>query len=122
MPSRSLAGLKVLVLEDDYYQAQDIQLGLVEAGAAVQGPFADAAGAMASIIRDPPGCAVIDVNLGDGPDFSIARALATQHVPIVFVTGYDDVTIPPEFDRAPRVRKPTLPEHVAEVIRELLAA
>lgn len=101
-----LAGCTVLVLEDEYYLADDAAAALTEAGAAVVGPFAQAASAVAAIRRQPPAAAVIDINLGLGPSFEAASTLRDAGVPFVFLTGYDEDTIPAEFHDIPRLEKP----------------
>lgn len=102
-----LKGVSVLVVEDDYYLADDASAALVRAGAKVMGPCARAAEAMALADRETPDCVLLDVNLGQGPDFAPARALAARGVPIVFVTGYDRVTIPRDLAHALCLQKPT---------------
>jgi len=73
---KPLAGKRILVLEDDFYLADDEKALLVEAGAEVVGPFGSASqpGALAAIQRLDG--AVVDINLGRGPDFSFATQAA----------------------------------------------
>ena len=112
---RPLHGKRILVLEDDFYLASDEKALLERAGATVVGPFgtacreADIAGA-----GDLDG-AVVDINLGRGPDFDFPRLLADREVPFIFVTGYDAAAVPEEFSHVPRIEKP-----IRE--RELIAA
>jgi ActR/RegA family two-component response regulator len=102
-----LKGLSVLVVENDYYLADDASCALARAGAKVMGPCAGATEAMALADRETPDCALLDVNLGRGADFAPARALAARGVPIVFVTGYDRIAIPHDLAHAPCLQKPT---------------
>jgi DNA-binding response OmpR family regulator len=101
-----LKGLSILVVEDDYYLADDASRALARAGAKVLGPCARAAEAMALADREIPDCALLDVNLGGGPDFAAARALASLGVPIVFMTGYDARVIPHDLAAARCLQKP----------------
>lgn len=103
---KGLAGARVLVLEDDYYLASDLQDALEAAGAIVIGPFGDEAAARDALADASPDCAFIDVNLGRGPSFEVPRALVELAVPFVFVTGYDAGTIPDEFTGVARFEKP----------------
>ena len=50
--------------------------------------------------------AVLDINLGGGPAFEIARDLNGRQVPFLFATGYDSAAIPDDLERAPRLEKP----------------
>jgi DNA-binding response OmpR family regulator len=101
-----LAGICVLVVEDDFYLASDAKAALARAGARVIGPCRDAREAATLATAERIDCAVVDVNLGDGPNFGFARKLQQQGVPFVIVTGYDRALIPSELERAPRLEKP----------------
>ncbi|HEY0326678.1 MAG TPA: hypothetical protein VGC46_11995 [Allosphingosinicella sp.] len=101
-----LAGICVLVVEDDFYLASDAKAALECAGARVIGPCRDDAAAAGLAVAERIDCAVIDVNLGDGPNFGLARSLQQRGVKLVFVTGYDRALIPPELEPAPRLEKP----------------
>lgn len=116
----SLRDKRVLVLEDDYYLATDLQAALEKAGAMVVGPFCDVVDAEQALIDATPDGAFIDVNLGEGPSFDMPRALAQRQVPFAFVTGYDQVTIPQEFSGVPRFEKPVAAERVVRAMAQLL--
>lgn len=118
----SLAGAKVLVLEDDYYLATDLQEALEGAGATVIGPCADAPGALRLLVEQRPDCALLDVNLGHGPSYELPRELTRSGVPFAFVTGYDREVIPAEFAQAERLEKPVAPRDVARVAARLVQA
>ena len=49
---------------------------------------------------------VVDINLGRGPTFEIASMLTEKQVPFLFVTGYDQAAIPPEYESVRRLEKP----------------
>ena len=104
--SPDLNGLSVLRVEDDYYLASDEKAALEKAGARVIGPFADADEAAGLSAGQEIDCAVVDVNLGEGPSFGLARALHQRGVPFVFVTGYDQAVIPADLAEAERLEKP----------------
>ena len=104
--SAPLAGLSVLIVEDDYYLASDEKAALESAGARVIGPCGDAAVAAGLAVSERVDCAVVDVNLGEGPSFALARTLQEQGVPFVFVTGYDQALIPSGLEVAQRLEKP----------------
>jgi DNA-binding response OmpR family regulator len=101
-----LNGQSVLVVEDDYYLAADMARLLRELGADVVGPYPDADSAIAAISATRPDIAVVDVNLGAGPSFGIARALQQSGIPFVLMTGYDASVIPDEFSGVGRLKKP----------------
>lgn len=118
--SRSLRDARILILEDDYYLATDLQAALEVAGATVIGPFGDEAEAKRALDKTKPDCAFIDVNLGQGPSFEVPRALGERAVPFVFVTGYDAGTVPDEFAGVARLEKPVDSRKVLETAAQLL--
>ncbi len=119
-PTTSLQDAQVLVLEDDYYLACDLQDALEAAGATVLGPFSDAAEAQASLAGRPPDCAFVDVNLGEGPSYALPRTLSKLAVPFAFITGYDSRAIPEEFDGVDRFEKPVGARQVVQAATRLL--
>lgn len=106
MSGTDLSGVRILVVEDDYYLAADAETALTSAGANVFGPCGDEASGLELAARQEVDCAVLDVNLGPGPSFRIARAMRERGIPFLFVTGYDRETIPSEFSDVQRLQKP----------------
>jgi CheY-like chemotaxis protein len=101
-----LQGLAVLVMEDDYYLADDTQRVLEAAGARVAGPYGRVAESLARLQESDIDCGVLDVNLGGGRSFAAARALKQQHVPFVFLTGYGREAIPQDLASVELLEKP----------------
>jgi DNA-binding response OmpR family regulator len=117
-----LAGYSVLVVEDDFYLADDLRQTLEDAGATVLGPARNAADALKVTGQTRPDGAVVDVNLGTGPTFEIPRALRGLGVPFILATGYDASVISPEFADAPRLEKPVDPRRLVAAVAELRQA
>jgi DNA-binding response OmpR family regulator len=101
-----LSGHRILVLEDDYYLATDTARALQGAGAQVIGPCPNEDAAQDEMAGATPTGAVVDINLGHGASFRIARELRERGIPFVFVTGYDQEVVPPEFAAVERLQKP----------------
>jgi CheY-like chemotaxis protein len=104
--ARSLEGLRVLVVEDDYLISLLLDDMLTSAGCVVVGPLprlTDAVEASAKVSCD---AAVLDVNLGGERVYPVARILAERRVPFVFVTGYSGDALPREYAEQPRIAKP----------------
>jgi len=112
-----LSGRRVLVVEDEYFLADDISRALRSVGADVAGPVGDVGDAL-RILYDGSVLdgAVLDVNLRSEMVFPIAQELRARQVPFVFTTGYDPVSIAPEFQDVLRWEKPI---DVAAMIRGL---
>ena len=51
--------------------------------------------------------AILDIKLGDEvTSFPIAEILAARTLPFIFISGYDEAMLPPEFSDRPLVAKP----------------
>lgn len=79
---------RVLVVEDDYFLAKDIQRSFEQAGAIVIGPIGREEDVLSLLDGEVPDLAIIDLNLGDGVSFKIAETLHHQSVPITIYTAY----------------------------------
>ena len=96
--TRPLTGRRVLVIEDEYFLADDIARALRELGARVVGPVGELEEAMSLVDGDASiDGAVVDVNLRSDMVFPLARTLRARKVPFVFTTGYDRESIEAEF-------------------------
>lgn len=117
-----LNGLKILVVEDDFIVAFDMQMMLEEQGARVLGPAATLAQARGIIENDSPQLAVLDVNLNGEFVFPLAEELSARGVPFLFATAYaDDERLFPATARdIPRLAKPVLPNVLIGRLRKLL--
>ena len=102
-----LANRRFLVVEDEYYIADDIAQALRRLGAEVVGPAADRNGAMA-FLHGPARIdgAVLDINLQGEMVYPVADELRARRVPFVFATGYAASAIPPGYEDVPLWEKP----------------
>jgi CheY-like chemotaxis protein len=115
-----MSGMTVLVVEDDFIVAYDMQMMLEEQGARVLGPATSLAEAQELLAKERPTAAVLDVNLAGEYVFPLADELRAKEVPFVFATAYaDNERIFPEAARgAPRLSKPVLPNVlIAQLMR-----
>ena len=103
-----LAGRRVLVVEDHFLIALDMELMLRGLGARAVDLASNIGDALAAIERKQPDFAILDLKLGAKMTaLPIAEALLLRTIPFVFVTGYDDFTaMPVSMRHAPVVRKP----------------
>jgi CheY-like chemotaxis protein len=93
-----LSGRRVLVIEDEYFLADDIVRVLTALGARIVGPYGDLDEATDVVDRDVAiDAAIVDINLRNEMVFPLARTLRSRKVPLVFTTGYDRSSIEPEF-------------------------
>lgn len=83
-----LAGLRCLVLDDEFLIALDIEHILQAAGASHVTCAGSLADALAALRNEAPfAVAVIDIDLGGDNSMTISAALQERGVPFVFLTG-----------------------------------
>ena len=105
-PERRLIGCRVLVVEDEFFIADDLAQLLERNGAEVIGPAPTLARALELLQSGRPDCAVVDVNLRGQMAYALADELRSRGVPFVFATGYDPAVIPSDYAEVPRLQKP----------------
>lgn len=103
----ALGGRTLLLVEDDYWIAQDM-VGMLEAcGAMVIGPAASVEAAIELIDRtEHIDGAVLDINLQGVLAWPIADALLQRGVRFVFVSGYDSSIVPVHYSEIVCLQKP----------------
>jgi len=110
----------VLLVEDDFLQAQSTASILDDAGARVVGPFGSFGDAEEVLTRRPVDCAVLDLDLGDGLDTAPARKLHNEGVPVVLITGYGPDILPAELQMLVLVEKPYTPSLLLDAVSRAL--
>lgn len=103
----SLADRRILIVEDDYFLATDLQRMLVKEGVNVFGPVGTLDAALAVVATQALDAALLGVNLGEDSAFPIVDALRSRAVPCMFITGFDTWCIPEAYRDVPRVMKPS---------------
>ena len=113
------ASRRVLVVEDEFFIADDIAEALRELGAEVIGPVPRLSEALALIdSAGPIAFAGLDVNLGEDACFLVGDARLARGGPFVFATGYDRSCLPARFRSVPYWEKPFDPRLLAQALRE----
>jgi len=100
-------GRHILIVEDEYFLADETRRNLQAAGALVVGPAGDVLTALSLIDTSRVDAAILDVHLGDEFVFPVAEELETRGIPFVFATGYDPSVIPVKFTGFALCEKPT---------------
>ena len=101
-----LAGLRVLVVEDDYFIADEICTTLRNSGAEIVGPSPDLEHGLSLVKSQQIDCAVLDINLRGDLAFSLASELRRRGTPSILATGYDHSVLPGAFSDSVRLEKP----------------
>jgi CheY-like chemotaxis protein len=113
----SLSGRRVLVVEDEFFLADDLAQAVAQLGAEVIGPVPTREEALALLAAaGKVDLAVLDISLEDEAVFPVADVLAEQGVPFLFATGYDQASIPARYQHVPRWEKPFDPQSLAQVL------
>lgn len=118
-PEGPLAGLRLLVVEDEPLVAMDCEFTLVEAGAVIAGVVGSIKDALEFIEKSDFDGALLDANLHGRPVDDIAAALTRRGVPFIFVSGYGQEGLPQAFSRAPALSKPYAPDDLIAAVEQL---
>jgi DNA-binding response OmpR family regulator len=102
----ALAGVRILVVEDEFLVAMLIEEMLESAGCVVIGPIPRVPEALDAVDRDTCDAAVLDINLGGERIDPVAEALSKRNVPFMFVTGYGAASLPGDYVDRPHICKP----------------
>jgi CheY-like chemotaxis protein len=116
----SLAGRRVLVVEDEALVTMLLQDTLEEIGCEIAGlasRFGDALEKATALAFD---AAILDVNLNGQQTFPIAEALRTRGLPFVFATGYGAGSLPASMQQVPVLQKPFQQRDLENALRAAL--
>ncbi len=119
----TLAGRRILVVEDEYILAQCLCELLEGDGAEVLGPVGNLqdAGALLDSIALPD-AAILDINLGGENVFPVADRLSSGQVPLLFTSGYDRELVPARYAGSMQCTKPFGVEQMRTMLMALLDA
>ena len=107
MSKTVLHSRRILVVEDEYMIAADMQQDLEEVGAIVLGPAPSVEAALQVLSGEAVvDGAVLDINLNGEKVFPVADTLTARGIPFLFATGYDASNIPPAYVHIIRCEKP----------------
>lgn len=102
----SLAGLRILVVEDDMMIALQVEEALQDFGCIVIGPVARLDVALQLATDEVLDGAILDVTIRGGQVFPVAERLMSRGIPFTFASGYGDWALPTVFRNQPRLTKP----------------
>jgi DNA-binding NtrC family response regulator len=112
-----LAGLRVLVVEDEPIVAWDLAETLETYGCEIVGPAYDLAQAKELSRERTVDGAVLDVNLGSDKVFPLADSLAAVPIPFCYVTGYGVAGLRPQDLQHPVLQKPVDTGRLVQVVQ-----
>lgn len=117
-----LDGSRILLVEDEYYIADDLQRILTAAGASVVGPCSTVAIAQDAVNQGAFDCAVVDLNLHGESALPIADQLVAKGRSFAIATGYGSPAVPAHLKAVPRIEKPFDPSALLNLVAQLSCA
>jgi DNA-binding response OmpR family regulator len=116
-----LAGSRVLVVEDEFIIALELQSNFEDAGAEVVGPAHTLAEALELATHADITAATLDLQLMRDSVAPVARALAKRGIPFVFYSGQPSTDpVIAEWPRCKALAKPAHPEELVEAVAQLV--
>lgn len=116
MPDSKSPSCRVLIVEDDYFIADELLHDLTAAGIEVAAVASGEQSARDALEAQPVDVVLLDINLSGEASFGLARELRARGTPFVFVTGYDRDTLPAELRATPLLTKPHDSRELVEAI------
>jgi DNA-binding NtrC family response regulator len=116
----SLLGVRILIVEDDFFIAMELESILSDAGGQVVKLCRTLTDAVASAAAEDFSVAILDFQMGEETTVDVAELLAGRHVPFAFYTGQADAE--PLSSRWPDckvVSKPARPRALISAIADL---
>jgi CheY-like chemotaxis protein len=111
---------RILVIEDEFLVAANIDFILVQEGHEVIGPVGTLGEALQLANDEALDCALLDVNLDGGRVDDVAAILDRRGVPFIFVTGYGRDNLPPNFRDTVIVDKPFRDQDLLRGVQRLV--
>jgi CheY-like chemotaxis protein len=117
-----LAGLSVLVVEDEPLLSMALTDELERAGAIVMGPAASLEGAfdLLDAGRPRPDAAILDVELQRKLVYPVADLLIDEGIPFILTTGHDAAVLPERYGNVPRSPKPAAMADLLEALADCI--
>ncbi len=113
-------GKRILVIEDEPVVAIALQDMLESLGYEVVGPALRLAAAHTLAETEPLDAAILDVNMGDGDSYEVARFLRSRGVPYIFATGYGRAGLEPGHEDVEVLQKPYHEGQIAHALEAVL--
>ena len=113
---------RILVVEDEFLIAMELDITLTRAGYQVLGPAANVSAALQLLRAERPDAAVLDVNLAGEWVTPVAEVLRALFVPFILASGYGaaDLHAEPVLRDAVNIGKPSRSERLLKEVRDVL--
>lgn len=116
-----LQGVRILIVEDDFFIAMELESILTDAGGQVVGLCRTVADALASAATEDLAVALLDFQMGEETTKAVAQRLATRHIPFAFYTGQAQTeALYVDWPACKVVSKPARPQTLINTLADLL--
>jgi len=116
-----LAGVKILIAEDEVMIGLLLEDILLTFGAEVSGPFSSRIEVLNALSEARFDLVALDVNMRGEYMYDVAITLQEQQTPFVFISGYRQLPdCPPSLYGAPRLTKPFTASELLNIIKDAL--
>ena len=107
-----LSGVRLLVVEDNFFVAEPMCSILASVGGICVGPAGTLERALRLASEELTHGAFLDINLNGVYSFPVARLLRGKGVPLAFVSGHTGLIVPADLRDLPLIAKPFEPHEV----------
>ncbi len=114
-------GKRVLIIEDEYLIAREIESILQDAGFDEVVVAATERAALKEVRYGSWDAVIADANLNGAGIGRIAAALLDKFIPLLLVSGYDTQSLPAQVREMPRIAKPFLGPELMRKLTEIMA-
>jgi CheY-like chemotaxis protein len=118
MSSVALAGLRVLVVEDEMLVSLLIEDMLADQHCVIVGPYDRLASALEAARTEVIDLAVLDVNIDGRKIYPVADVLAAREIPFLLLSGYGANAVPSDHPDWPVCSKPFRAEELIDMLVE----
>lgn len=119
MTSDTLAGCRVLIVEDEALIAMEIEAALQALGCDIVGPTGKLETALQLAGDATLDAAILDVTIRGGKVYPVAEQLLARGIPFVLASGYGNWTLPEALRDQPRLTKPFSQAELLDQVRFL---
>jgi DNA-binding LytR/AlgR family response regulator len=111
---------KILIVEDNFLLAAELS-ELVQTELKAEPVTTSTAKAALGLIPDAIKLAFLDIEVLDGTTYPVARKLVENKIPLVFISGNDQKSMPEEFKALPFLAKPFLHANLVRLAHSLIS-
>jgi DNA-binding NtrC family response regulator len=116
-----LQGVRILIVEDDFFIAMELESILTDAGGQVVGLCRTVKDALASAATEAFAVALLDFRIGEETTMAVAQRLVSRRVPFAFYTGQAQAEpLGADWPDCKVLSKPARPQALIDALADLL--